>query len=682
MKKVVFIVLMLLTSTVFAQYMTPSGMIDGATGNLVYTTVNPPPPGSDPISWTGFSNTNLTGGGFSGGYQPGYNPTTGTFLFGYSRGTINYSTPVNYALSSAGTNIQVNGFKYSWEYLNQDYSRGTLTGNINLTSKAGQILENYNYTMSQTVSGWTRFSGTENFSTQYAASTVGNLNVSFTGKDDRYWAGYYGPQIRGIDVSLLYSVAPPPVFTDFPKWMPLSNEGWDFTLDKPGVVRYGANGVYVYHEFQAGTYSCTNGAWGTDPIGGVYKSCSLGTISSPTPTPVTIPTTTTTTTTDTYTTGVALLDPVTTTVTDPVTATTSTSAAVTTTGTTDTSTAPVAATQQSVVSPVVSAPTPVTTSSTTTTASSSTSSSSSTQSTKEVSTSGGSTSLALSVISKNSERDAAGSAVAQSAVAQAQQAAAQAQQDAANVASSAVSNSLSANVVSSGGQQSSGNGIKVNSSNSTIFSLQSNISSIASISGPSLTSSSMLQQNSNSAGSSTTNQQMSTVSTSSQASNTSTVASVALPLVQPQQSVVSNPTQSYSIEQYQTQVASQSNTVNQNTETYSLITPNMLTDKTNPLNDIIERMQFIPQNNAAINMGPVVNTNTQDNELAGGVSLNKMALAPVGYGDYLNFTLRDAAFYAPKEVYKNQRNVDNARVLRQLTNDSRHQEMVEQQYRR
>ena len=38
--------------------------------------------------------------------------------------------------------------------------------------------------------------------------------------------------------------------------------------------------------------------------------------------------------------------------------------------------------------------------------------------------------------------------------------------------------------------------------------------------------------------------------------------------------------------------------------------------------------------------------------------------------------------YAPKEVYRNQRNVDNARLLRQLTNDSRHQEMTEQQYRR
>jgi hypothetical protein len=38
------------------------------------------------------------------------------------------------------------------------------------------------------------------------------------------------------------------------------------------------------------------------------------------------------------------------------------------------------------------------------------------------------------------------------------------------------------------------------------------------------------------------------------------------------------------------------------------------------------------------------------------------------------------AFYAPKEVYKNQRNVDNQRALRTLTSDSKHREMVEMQY--
>jgi hypothetical protein len=43
----------------------------------------------------------------------------------------------------------------------------------------------------------------------------------------------------------------------------------------------------------------------------------------------------------------------------------------------------------------------------------------------------------------------------------------------------------------------------------------------------------------------------------------------------------------------------------------------------------------------------------------------------------------DVAFYAPKEVYKNQKTVDNVRTLRGLQGGSErlHQEMVNSQYK-
>jgi hypothetical protein len=43
----------------------------------------------------------------------------------------------------------------------------------------------------------------------------------------------------------------------------------------------------------------------------------------------------------------------------------------------------------------------------------------------------------------------------------------------------------------------------------------------------------------------------------------------------------------------------------------------------------------------------------------------------------------DNAFYAPKEIYRNQRTVDNARVMRGLTggSDAKHLQMVDQQYK-
>ena len=107
---------------------------------------------------------------------------------------------------------------------------------------------------------------------------------------------------------------------------------------------------------------------------------------------------------------------------------------------------------------------------------------------------------------------------------------------------------------------------------------------------------------------------------------------------------------------------------------------NMLTDKTNPLNEYVEHKSLM--NSQSASTGPSVNTTVGNNEIAGGVDITKMALAPIGYTDYLNLTLRDASFYAPKEVYKNQVNVDNARAFRTMANDRVHQQMVDQQYGR
>ena len=680
MKNFLVSLLLLVSSIVSAQ------TVDSYTGNLVYTTSNtsfsnPPPDGWATHIWSGFVGTTSTGQGYSGGNAPGWNANIGTFMFGYNQGTISYTTPVNYALAQAGTGIQVTGLKYSWEYINQEYNRGTLTGNISLTSNTGQTLQSYSYNMPHTTNGWTPFAGTETFATHYAPSSLGNLNVSFTGKDDRWWAGYYGPQVRDINVNLTYAVAaPPPVPTDFLRWIPLANENDTFTLTTAGVVRYGANGTYSYHNYEPGTYSCSNGAWGSDPIGGVYKSCSFGS-NTTTTTTTTLPKTTTATTdysapllepTNTATT--AVLEPVTTTTTAATTSTV-TDPVVSTTSTTTASTGTVSA------GPVVSSsPT-----STTTASSSSTTASSSTQnSSKESSgSSSGSTSLALSIISKNSDRDAAGSAVAQSAMAQAQAAATQAQQEASSVASSAASNSLSANAATVGTQQSSGGGIKVGNANSTNFVLQSGLTTLSVSAGPLSTQNTLVQQQ-GSGGTSTnvlTGQQVSTTNTNVQQTVTTTSTSV-VSLLQPQQTLLVSPAMSISVDQQVQQATVQNNNVSfQSTELYSLLPPNMLTDKTNPLTDIIESKQNVPQSNTATVLGPVVNRNAQDSDVAGGVSISKMATSPTGYGDYLNLVLRDVAFYAPKEVYKNQRNVDNERAFRSLGSDRLHQQMVDQQYR-
>ncbi len=366
-------------------------------------------------------------------------------------------------------------------------------------------------------------------------------------------------------------------------------------------------------------------------------------------------------------------DPTVSTVTEPVASVTST-----TTSTSSTS----SISQPSVVAPIVSAPAPATTVSTTSSP------------TQKESSGSSNTSLALSIISKNSDRDAAGSAVAQAAVSQAQAAATQAQQEAASVAASAVANSTTANAVTVGSQQSNGTGIRVNNnnnSNTTNFTLQSGVTSlVTSVGGPQTTNNNtsiVQQQNSSGLGLNVSNNQPVIVTNigTQQSSTSESVNTFALPLLQPQQPVASvvAPTVFSSFEQPQVQqqtMLQSSSITSQSTETYAVVPSNFLTDRSNPLTDIVEGKNTVPQNSTIATTGPSVNRNSSDNEVAGGVDLNKMALAPVGYGDYLNLALKDAAFYAPKEVYKNQRNVDNVRVLRQLSSDSKHREMVEMQY--
>jgi hypothetical protein len=68
--------------------------------------------------------------------------------------------------------------------------------------------------------------------------------------------------------------------------------------------------------------------------------------------------------------------------------------------------------------------------------------------------------------------------------------------------------------------------------------------------------------------------------------------------------------------------------------------------------------------------------------LSGGPDPLALAVQPLGFGDYLVQQLQDVQFYTITEAYKNQRTVDNQRLLRGLTggSDMRHQQLVDAQY--
>ena len=111
----------------------------------------------------------------------------------------------------------------------------------------------------------------------------------------------------------------------------------------------------------------------------------------------------------------------------------------------------------------------------------------------------------------------------------------------------------------------------------------------------------------------------------------------------------------------------------------SSIQTNFVTDKTNPVTELVDNSKPIQVNTTNQTSSSAVKTNVQDNDAAAGVSINNIARTPVGFNSYM-VALSDSAFYAPKEIYRNQKNVDNARALRQLASDRLHQQMVDQQY--
>ena len=114
-------------------------------------------------------------------------------------------------------------------------------------------------------------------------------------------------------------------------------------------------------------------------------------------------------------------------------------------------------------------------------------------------------------------------------------------------------------------------------------------------------------------------------------------------------------------------------------DSQSNLVASALIDRTNPLNDALNgRQSFAPA--TAVFAGPSVKPNTQDNDLANGVSISQIARVPAGFDVYQNLAIREIAFYQPREIYRGQRTVDNVRALRSLGQDAKHQEMVNQQY--
>jgi hypothetical protein len=156
--------------------------------------------------WVGTVPYTGTGGGVSNGSSPGYNSSTNTIYFGYTTKTAAYTYALNQALRDSGMTIL--GYNYSWDYYNQAMNSGTLSAAVNFNGTNGVSLHSKTWALG-TTTGWTTVSGTENFGDAgMAVASIANFSLSFTGKDSRYWAGYYGPMVKDPSIKLNYTVDP------------------------------------------------------------------------------------------------------------------------------------------------------------------------------------------------------------------------------------------------------------------------------------------------------------------------------------------------------------------------------------------------------------------------------------------------------------------------------------------
>ena len=142
-----------------------------------------------------------------------YDTTTDTIMFSYGTDTLSQTIGLNQALG--GTGIQVHGYNYGWEFRyipNNTTENDTLSFNISLRDSSGTVVESQNLSWDNAMQNifqydtWYTVSNSRTFDNPYTDPQ--SITLSMTGKDGGFWAGYYGPEVRNVSLSVNYSFDP------------------------------------------------------------------------------------------------------------------------------------------------------------------------------------------------------------------------------------------------------------------------------------------------------------------------------------------------------------------------------------------------------------------------------------------------------------------------------------------
>lgn len=185
------------------------------TGNIVIPTNQ-----GGPTSWTGsVYQDNLTCWTWG---DPGYcgpSPIVrpGNLInFSFGSSYIYQQQNVSGLLPSSTPGLQVSGYNFSFTAKNgngwDDARVDQLTALVRFWDTTGgrganNLLYGNSYNLNYKFD-WTNFNYSENFAAPLSASSIGQVQYGFLGKDNNGWAGPYGPEIYNISFSLKYKVDP------------------------------------------------------------------------------------------------------------------------------------------------------------------------------------------------------------------------------------------------------------------------------------------------------------------------------------------------------------------------------------------------------------------------------------------------------------------------------------------
>jgi hypothetical protein len=156
---------------------------------------------------------NGDGGPCGGGPTPLYDPATNMISFSYNASaSVGQTMAINQALANVGAGVKISGYTYSYDVRNMNGDNrqpGTDTFTVSqlLRGPSNSVLlsssQYYN-----TKFEWQTVTGNKVATTPYNIADTSYIQFGVQGGDNGYWGGYFGPQIRNVDMRLSYTVDP------------------------------------------------------------------------------------------------------------------------------------------------------------------------------------------------------------------------------------------------------------------------------------------------------------------------------------------------------------------------------------------------------------------------------------------------------------------------------------------